>query len=91
MRIGALGEVFIARSGEKEFTPVKVHHGQTVAGVNDTGFARAFMEFAPLIVDAIREGRSSIPHAATFTDGLRVQRVLDAARESNSKSRVVTL
>ena len=59
-----------------------------------------FMAFIPTIrksveewriVEAIATGASSIENAATFEDGLRVQRVLDAARHSNAGGRVITL
>jgi predicted dehydrogenase len=49
------------------------------------------MQFAPKIVDAIRDGRTSVEHAATFADGLVVQRVLDAARKSNASGRTVNI
>jgi predicted dehydrogenase len=41
------------------------------------------------IIEAVREGRSVIDHAATFEDGLAVQAVLDAARESDKTGRTV--
>lgn len=90
MRIGALGELSIAYEGDKDWTPVEVPLGKTIDGVPDTGFARAFMDFAPVIVKAIQAGEHTIEHAATFSDGLRVQRVLDAARESDRAGCVST-
>ncbi|HMJ09199.1 MAG TPA: hypothetical protein VK468_09345, partial [Pyrinomonadaceae bacterium] len=62
-----------------------------IDGVADTGFSRGFMQFAPKIVDAIRDGRTSVEHAATFADGLAVQRLLDAARKSNASGRTVNI
>lgn len=91
MRIDHRGEIYIARNGEDSWTPIEVDLGKTVAGMPDTGFARGFMSFAPRIVEAVAEGRTSIEHAATFDDGVRVQRVLDAARESNSEGRAISL
>ena len=76
------GEVFVAKAGETAWTEIPVAMGQPIPGVADTGFSRGFMEFAPVIIDAIRGGRKVIENAATFDDGSRVQRVLDAARES---------
>ena len=64
---------------------------ERIDGVADTGFSRAFMSFAPVIVDAIRDGHSEIDEAATFEDGLRVQRVLDAARESSALGKAVAV
>lgn len=83
IRIEHRGELFVAKSGETEWKTVDVGFGQPIPGVADTGFSRGFMEFAPRIIEAIREGRGQVEYAATFEDGLRVQRVLDAARASN--------
>jgi len=91
MRIEHRGELFVAKAGVNEWTEIDVELGETVAGVPDTGFARAFMAFAPKIVDAICRGENSIENAATFEDGVRVQRVLDAARESDAARRAVDI
>ena len=91
MRVEHRGEVFVAKLGDSDWIEVETDLGSTVPGVPDTGFARGFMSFAPVIVDAIRNGNNEIEHAATFADGLRVQRVLDAARESNAKRCVIFL
>jgi predicted dehydrogenase len=50
--------------------------------VPDTPWARAFLLYAAAIRDALRAGRTTVPGAATFEDGWRTQRVLDAVRES---------
>jgi len=34
------------------------------------------------VLGAVATGKTELEHAATFADGLAVQRVLDAARES---------
>ena len=91
IKIGHRGELFAARSGESEWSPVEVGFGEAIPADADTGFSRGFMEFAPRIVEALRSGAGSIEHAATFDDGVRVQRVLDAARESNARGRQVLL
>lgn len=91
MRIRHRGELAIALTGETDWQNVEVDIGQVLAGVPDTGFARAFVDFAPVIVDAIREGRSEIPNAATFADGLEIQRVLDAARESDRSGKRIVI
>ena len=80
MRIDHLGEVYIARSGAAEWEEIPSDLGRKMPGMPDTGFARGFMAIAPVIVAAIRSGENEIEHAATFADGLRVQKVLDAAR-----------
>ncbi len=91
MRIDHRGDVFIAKNGEGEWTAVEVEFGKAVPGLPDTGFPRGFMEFAPRIIEAIREGKPDIEYAATFNDGLKVQRVQDAARESNATGTAIRL
>lgn len=91
MRIGHLGEVSIAKTGESDWTPIDVDLGMLLPRMPDTGFARGFLAFAPKIVAAIQNGESSITLAATFADGVRVQKVLDAARESDANGCVVNL
>lgn len=50
-------------------------------GIPDTDWARAFLLFAREIVAAIRGG-GTVPGAANFGDGHRVQQVLDTVRRS---------
>ena len=50
--------------------------------VPETPWARAFLLYAAAIRDTLRAGKTTLPGAATFEDGWRNQRVLDAARES---------
>jgi len=52
-------------------------------------WARSFYHLARETVQALREDRAEIAHAATFTDGLRCQEVLDAVRRSNEGRRWV--
>lgn len=89
MAIEARGEVFLAKPiPDSEWQQVGVDFGEPIPGVPDTGFSSGFTEFAPVIVNAIREGKTEIENAATFEDGLQVQRVLDAARESNRTGQI---
>lgn len=84
LRIEYKGEVFLAKTGEEDWQRVEdISLGTPVAGAPDTGFSRGFMELAPKIIEALRAGRTEIEQAATFTDGSKIQKVLDAARESN--------
>lgn len=91
IRIEHRGEIFLGLAGENEWTQLEVDFGRNVKGVSDTGFARAFMSFAPEIIKAIQNGHTEIKHAATFADGMKVQKVLDAAHESNETGCVVRL
>lgn len=84
IRIDPHGEVLVAKKGDTEWTAIEVDLVEPISGMPDTGFSRGFVSFAPRIVEAIRSGSLSIDHAATFEDGVMVQRVLDAARESNA-------
>lgn len=86
-----VGNLFSASSGVGEWERVDVPIAPNVPGIGDTGFARGFMAFAPQIVKAIQNGEQTIEHAATFEDGVRVQRVLDAARESDRLKASVSL
>ena len=90
MRIEATGHIFTAKR-DGDWTAVDVEMAPLIPGVLDTGFAAAFMAFAPNLVNAIREGSASVDNAATLEDGLRVQRVLDAARESDGSNCAVRL
>jgi predicted dehydrogenase len=84
LRVEHRGDVHIAKTGEGDWSEVEVGLGKPVEGVADTGFSRGFMDFAPKIAEAIREGKTEIEWAATFEDGLKVQRVIDAAHEASS-------
>ncbi|HUR97236.1 MAG TPA: Gfo/Idh/MocA family oxidoreductase [Pyrinomonadaceae bacterium] len=89
LAVEARGEVFFAEASDTEWKQVGVDFGPPIPGVPDTGFSSGFTMFAPKIVEALREGQTEIEHAATFEDGLNIQRVLDAARESDRTQRVV--
>jgi predicted dehydrogenase len=84
LRVEARGETFLALAGERDWTEIKIDLGRNVEGIPDTGFARGFMNFAPAVVEAILSGKTEIEHAADFEDGVKVQKVLDAAHESNA-------
>jgi predicted dehydrogenase len=91
MRVGYRGEIFLATEGENDWREIEIQFDKPLEGIPDTGFARGFTSFAPKIIEAIREGKSKIEHAATFEDGLRVQEVIDAAHKSNESSCVVKI
>jgi len=91
LRIEHRGELFIGEAGAKNWREIDVNLGKAVEGIPDTGFSRGFMNFAPKIVEAIQTGETRVEHAATFEDGYKIQRVLDAARKSNETGAVVKL
>ena len=85
LALHADGKLFGRRAAEKEFTDLSAPSPPFDAvqlGMPDTMWSRAFILYAGEIVKALREGRTSVPGAATFEDGLRSQEVLDALRES---------
>lgn len=88
MRIGHLGEIWLAPAGSDDWDQIDVDLGRLMPGMPDTGFARGFLEFAPVIVDALKRGDAVIENAATFSDGVRIQKVLDAARKSNASGHI---
>ena len=91
IRVDFRGEVYIAKNGDRDWSEIEVEIPETVPGYFDTGFPRGFMKFAPLIIDAIRNGESAVDGAATFADGVAVQKVLDAARESSRSGLTIKL
>ncbi len=90
IKIDYKGELFIAKDG-KNYSEIDVKIGKGIKGLFDSGFPSGFTEFAPKIIKAILNGETKIEQAATFTDGLRVQKVLDAAKESNEKGVLVNI
>lgn len=85
LKVLYLGQIFLTKAGETDWTEIEVKQGKSVKGIFDSGFPSAFVSFAPKIVEALQKGQTNIENAATFVDGLKVQKVLDAARESNEK------
>ncbi len=91
IRIDHRGDAYITMAGESDWRPIETEILENVPSYPDTGFPRGFRGFAPKIVEAIRNGEGTIEDAATFADGLEVQRVLDAARQSSDERRSVTI
>ena len=92
LAVEARGELFTAKPvPDTEWQQVGVDFGDAIPGVPDTGFSSGFTEFAPKIIDVIQKGGNEVKHAATFADGLAVQIVLDAARESDTSGRTIRI
>jgi predicted dehydrogenase len=85
IKIEHRGEVYTAKHGDKQWSQIPVNLGRGIEDQPDTGFSRGFMEFAPIIVNAILSGEKTIPSAADFYTGYRIQKVLDAARQSHKQ------
>jgi predicted dehydrogenase len=91
LRIDALGELWIGRPDSPDWHPIDVDLGRALLGVPETGFSRAFVTMLPYVFEAIQSGNTKIDLVASFDDGVRTQKVLDAARESAAKKMVITL
>jgi predicted dehydrogenase len=83
LKVLYLGEILLAKKGERDWSKVQVESDRSIDGIFNSGFPSGFVAFAPKLVDAIQQGQKEIEHAATFADGLKVQRILDAARVSD--------
>jgi predicted dehydrogenase len=77
------GELWHSPAGSGAWQPVPVVQDSIAPGMRDGSWSRGFTAFASAIVNALRDGRTTVEGAATFEDGYRVQLVLDAARASN--------
>lgn len=77
------GELWHSPAGSGAWRPVEVEQDTVVSGMRDGSWSRGFTNFSCAIINALRQGRTTVEGAATFEDGYRVQIVLDAARASN--------
>lgn len=77
------GELWRSPAGSGAWRPVQIQQDPIAPGMRPASWSRGFSALSYHLVEAVREGRSSVEGAATFEDGYRVQLVLDAARESN--------
>jgi predicted dehydrogenase len=64
-----------------------VDRAREAAVVPDNLWARSFYHFARETVAALQEGRTEIPHAATFADGLKCQQAMDAVLKSQDEGK----
>ena len=85
VRVDGNGYVWSAKRGDTEWTSIEIDRGHLAPGMAEGGWSRGFTAFSKKIVDALREGRTTVEGAATFEDGYRTQLVLDAARRSNER------
>lgn len=86
LRIEDQGEIFFADIRENEWKKIDVERGEVFEGMQETGWSLGFINFSREIIDAIVSGEKFVKNAATFEDGLQVQKILDAARESNNST-----
>ena len=68
-----------------------VDRAREIAVVPDNIWARSFYHLARETIQALREDRTEIAHAATFADGLHCQEVIDAVRRSHEEQRWIKI
>jgi predicted dehydrogenase len=85
VKVDGNGYVWSAKMGDTEWTSVEIDRGHLAPGMAEGSWSRGFTAFSQKIIDALREGRTTVKVAATFEDGYRTQLVLDAARRSNER------
>ena len=73
LKIDEGGELWQANVEEGDWRLVETNPGDLAPGMRDGGWARGFTAFSKQIVDALREGRTTVEGAATFEDGYRTQ------------------
>ena len=79
------GELWLSPAGSGTWRPVQVDQDHMAQGMRESSWSRGFTAFACRIVEAVRSGKKMVDDAASFEDGLRVQLVLDAVRDSNER------
>jgi predicted dehydrogenase len=75
--------LFQARPSEKEWRPIEVEQNELAPGMNDNEWSRGFTTYSQAIINALREGATSVEGAASFGAGHQTQLVLDAAQRSH--------
>ena len=89
LRIEDGGELFTGDLKGSDWKSLEFELGNVAKGMEVGGWSRGFTVFAAKIVEAILNGNKIFAHAPTFEDGVAIQAVLDAARESNRTRSVV--
>ena len=83
VKVDGVGQVWTGQSGDTEWTSVETDPGELAPGMAEGIWSRGFTAFSKKIIEALREGRTTVAGAATFEDGYRTQLVLDACRRAN--------
>jgi len=91
LRIEDGGEVFFAETKEAKWTQVNFDLGKVADGMQIGGWSRGFVNLSEKIIEALLEEKADVENAATFDDGVQIQRVLDAARESDKLLKTISL
>ncbi|ADO75007.1 Gfo/Idh/MocA family protein [Stigmatella aurantiaca] len=78
--------------GSRQWAPVALPAPESLPeGMPDNEWARGFLHYARALTGTLGSGARALPGAATFEDGWRNMRVLDAVRRSHSERRWVSI
>ena len=86
-------ETLLAAAGfNTPFTDLSVPDpAREVDGIPGNLWARSFYHLAGATIDALKAGKSEVEGAATFTDGLRCQEVIDAIHRAQAGARWISI
>lgn len=85
LRIDDDGDISFADINRAKWVSIDFELGGVAPKMKDVGWSKGFVKFSAEIAKTLLAGETTVQNAATFEDGLQIQRVLDAARESDKK------
>lgn len=91
LRVEYDGKLFAGNVEKEKWEKVDISLNEAVEGVRATGWNNGFLSFAKEIIKALQQEKTTIENAATFEDGYKIQKLLDAAHESNEKGCVAKI
>lgn len=91
LRIEYDGEVFTGNVEKEKWESLDLSLNEAVEGVRPTGWNNGFLAFAKEIIATLQQEKTTVENAATFADGYEIQRLLDAAHESNETGCVIKI
>lgn len=91
LRVEYDGELFAGNVEKETWEKVEITFNEAVEGARPTGWNNGFLSFAEEVIKALQRGETTVENAATFADGYEIQKLLDAAHESNDTERVIKI
>lgn len=89
--IGESGELWFAKMSDGNWQNIEIDLGEAPPNTKVGGWSRGFLNFSREIISTLQAEKTEIKNAATFKDGWQIQKVLDAARESNESGYMISL
>jgi predicted dehydrogenase len=89
LRVEYDGEIFAGNVADEKWEKVEIELNAAVEGARATGWNNGFLSFAEKIIEALKGGKTTVENAADFADGYQIQKLLDAAHESNRKGMTI--